>query len=258
VAGRQIYSFQVLDPDPECLTFGCVATSLDEAKQKANRAGYTNLILLEARNPVGVELDEVVELELLANPFVGPEWAPFVDILAPAIKVDGVGKFWVLTMAPPPYTFGVHGLPGDTDFIQAMNEADGSLHLELGTVDIVRANDQEKLDFLAFSGWNAPDDHLPLHHRIFEPGWNPRHVLYVALQAVVSVFGVTPHDLFMPGGAAIGPLRSDPRFDSGTWFGPLQLDSPAFALAGVHPALSNVEPDEATKEAVFASWRAAR
>lgn len=254
MADRQIYSFQVLDPDPECLTFGCVAESLDQAKHKANRAGYHNLILLEARDPIGVELDEVAELELLANPFLGPEWAPFVDLLAPAIKVDGVGKFWVLNMAPPPYTFGLHGMPGDTEFIQAMNEADGSLHLELGTVDIVRRDDQAKLEFLAFSGWNPPDEHFPLHYRIFEPGWNPRHVLYVALQAVVTVFGITSHDVFIPGGAAIGPLGNDPRFDSGKWYGPLLVDNGAVALAGRHP-ISHTEPSDDVKNAVFASWK---
>lgn len=255
MADTQIYSFQVLDPDPECLTFGCLANSLEQAKRKGKAAGFSEMVLLEVRNPVGVEIDEVAELELLANPFVGPEWAPLVDVLAPHIKVDGVGKFWILDIASAPYTFGVQGLPGHTNFIQAMNEADGSLHLELGTVDIVRAGEQDKLDFLTFSGWLDPDDHIPLHYRIFEPGWNPRHVLYVALQALIAVFDVQPHDLFVPKGAAIGPLSADPRFDIGSWYGPLELTSQAVALAGVHPALSQAEPSEEVKDAVFASWR---
>lgn len=251
-----VYSFQVQDPDPECLTFGCLAESLDEAKAKAAKAGFTDVLLLEVRQPSGLELDEVAELEILANPFLGPEWAALVDVLAPSIRTEAVGKFWMIDIAGYPYTFGVHGLPGDTNFIQAMNEPDGSLHLEIGTKQLIDDNDTKALDFLRFAGWRAPERGIPLHHRVFEPGYNPRYVLYVALQAVVQVFAAKPTDLFMPRGAAMRSLADDERFSSGEWYGPLQLDRTTYALRGSHPALSATEPSEAIKDSVFELWRA--
>lgn len=250
---RQVYSFQVQDNDPESLTFGCIAESLGEAKAKGKRAGYSELLLLEVRNLMGVELDEVNDAEVLANPFLGPDWLPLIEAIAPNLTAEGVGKFWTLTIATPPFTWGYHkeGVPeGKTHFLQAINEADGSLHLELGTFGLIQEDNRPALRYLEFSGWNPPEEDLPIHYRILEPGWNPRHALQVSLQAMVQVFGVTPQDIFMPTGSAAKSIIDDPRFDVGRWHGPFQLQHPAYALKGLHE-LSWDEPDEATKERIL-------
>ena len=203
--------------------------------------------------PTGTPVVEVNDAEVLANPFLGPEWLPLIEAIAPNLKVDGVGRTWGLEICTAPYTWGYakDGYGGSgTQFLQAINEADGSLHLELGTYALIQSNDQAALKYLEFSGWNAPQEELPIHFRILEPGWNPRHALYVALQAMVHLFKVTSNDIFMPMGAAAKTIINDDRFDTGSWHGPFQLAKTAYALKGVHELFLN-EPDQATKGRVM-------
>lgn len=247
----KVYTFQIQDKDPECLTFGCLAETPFEARQKLNKAGYTQALILEARDLVGVELDEVVDLEVLANPFLGPDWLPIIDTLAPYIKRDGVGKSWSLDVATSPYNWGHNEPGGEVHFLQAMNEADGTLHLELGTSDLIRSGATKELHFLSFSGWNEPQDGLPIHFRAFEPGWNPRHALYVAFQAMTHVLNVTAHDIFMPQGVAFSAFIDSDQFDFGKWNGPFQLERTAFAYKGLHE-LSDTEPSQEIKDKVLA------
>lgn len=211
----KVYSFQIQDKDPECLTFGCIANTFEEAMEKAEKVGYKSLLLMETRDLTGIELDEVVDLEVLANPFLGPEWLPIIDLLAPRIRRDGVGKMWGLNVATAPYNWGHNEPGGEVQFLQAINEADGSLHLEIGTSEISSTNNKEALDYLAFSGWDPPQSGLPLHYKVLEPGWNPRYALHVALQALATVLNVTAQDIFMLEGISSTFIRNNELFDSG-------------------------------------------
>lgn len=248
----KVFSFQVQDKDPECLTFGCIAENFDDAISKAEKAGYSSLLLMEARELSGLELDEVVDLEVLANPFLGPEWLPIIDLLSPRIRRDGVGQMWGLSIATAPYNWGHNEPGGEVQFLQAINEADGSLHLEIGTSEVTRSNNKDALDYLAFSNWNPPQSGLPLHFKVLEPGWNPRYALMVAFQALSTVLNVTAHDIFMLEGISSSFVKNNDLFDVGRWNGPFQIQGIGFALKGIHE-LSENEPDEETKARVLAN-----
>lgn len=245
----KVYSFQVQDKDPECLTFGCVAECFEQAMLKVEKAGYSSVLLMEAGELSGFELDEVVDLDILANPFLGPEWLPIIDALAPRITRDGVGRRWGLNVVTAPYNWGYNEPGGEIEFLQAINEGDGSLHLELGTKDITTSGNQKALDYLAFSGWTEPKDGLPLHFKVLEPGWNLKYALQVALQAMTTVFNVTAQDIFKPEGLMIRGALDEDLFDWGVWNGPFDIQGWAFALKGFHE-LSLTEPDEETKARV--------
>lgn len=246
----RVYSFQVQDKDPECLTFGCVAESFEEAISKVEKSGYHSVLLMESRELTGYELDEVNDLDILANPFLGPDWLPIIDALAPLISRDGVGYMWGLNVVTAPYSWGHNEPGGEVEFLQAINEADGTLHLELGTSGISQSGNKRALDYLAFSGWQAPQNGLPLHFRVLEPGWNPKYALQVALQALTTVFNVTSTDIFKPDGLSIAGKLNRYQFDVGRWNGPFQIDGHAFAIKG-HHVLSENEPDEETKHRVL-------
>lgn len=240
---KSVYSFQVQDPEPEVLTFGCIAYSLEDALELGEKAGHRELLLLEVRELTDEETDEFARAETLANPFLGAQWLPWIDAIAPALEDVEPGRSWTLDIAPAPYTWGVNGV-GDTFFIQGINEADGSHHLEIGTKDLVDADNIEALQFLDFAGWKRPEGSIPIHHRVFEPGWNPRHVLYVAFQTLSVVRGVTPNDMFQPRRGLRGLDFDEAIFDSGLFDGPFQLESRSYALKGLHPLADEICDDE--------------
>lgn len=195
-AKKQVYFFSVQDPNPECLTFGCVATSLDAATLKASIAGFQDVLLLEVRDLRGSELSQVANEEIVENPFLGPVWLPLVDELAAAVRDLSPGQFFALNWLAREYGYDQNQSP----YIQGMQEADGSLHLELGSPQLIASLSDRSKKTMEFMGWNEPDDGIPNYFRIFEPGWNIRHVAYVALQTLVVAFGIDVTDIIVPGG----------------------------------------------------------
>lgn len=195
-AEKQVYYFSVQDPNPECLTFGCVATSLDAATLKASIAGFHDVLLLEVRDLRGTELSRVANEEILENPFLGPVWMPVVEELAAAVGDLKPGQFFILNFLARAFSYN----QGASPYIQGMQEADGSLHLELGSPQLVASLDERGKQTMEFMGWNEPDRGIPNCFRIFEPGWNIRHVAYVALQTLVVAFGIDVTDIIVPGG----------------------------------------------------------
>lgn len=200
-----IYSFTIQDKDPECLTFGCTATSLEQAQAKARAAGYRELTLIDVREPTGVELSNVANLELISNPLLGEEWLPLVSALDSALSKMRVGSSWSMDFMAKAYNYDT----SDAPYTQAIMEGDGSLHLEIGPTSLVESRSDNQQQLLKFLGWNAPMEQLPNYFRVFEPGWNPRHVAYVFLQTISLNFDITTSDLFTFTGS--GVESSTPR-----------------------------------------------
>lgn len=196
---KQVYVSEVVKQNGVRGTFSCLASSLAQAGHLTIDAGYSGFSLLGIRVPLGVELDEVAELEVLANPFLGAEWMPFINAIAPKLKAAKPRKHWVID-------FKVPELETIVPFMQAMNLRDGRLALEISTLQLDQEADREKFDYLVFSGWLKPDEGGPLYYRLFDAGANPRHVLAVGLEALVVLFGLKPGDSYKTEGEAIGRL----------------------------------------------------
>ncbi len=193
------YEFSVQDPEPEALTFACVAQSLEEAKERARKAGFTELLLLEVRPLRDEERNAFARQEIIENPFLGPEWLPLVEALADSVSELHVGEFWTLNVLHPLFELDASKAP----YIQAMQEADGSLNAELGSPQLLALLDVHSLAMLELMGWTPPTEADPVNYRRrFEPGWNIRHVAYIALQTLAVGFGIDTKALFIPAGAA--------------------------------------------------------
>jgi len=205
----KIYSFTIQDKDPECLTFGCIAPSLEKAQAKARRAGYREFVLMDVRNPTGVELSDVANLELLSNPLLGNEWLPLVSALEAAITDIPVGAVWGMDFMGKAYSYHA----ADSPYTQAIVEGDGSLHLEIGPTAMLEERTADHKQLLAFLGWEAPSEGLPNYNRLFEPGWNPRHVATVFLQTVSLILDITTADLFTFSGNGVKQFDPDGLMD---------------------------------------------
>lgn len=205
----KVYSFTIQDNDPESLTFGCTATNLEEAQVKARQAGYREFLLMDVRDPRGVELSDVANLELISNPLLGNEWLPLVTALEAATADLPVGAHWSMDFMGKAYGYQT----SDSPYTQAMLEGDGSLHLEIGPTYMVEGRTEDQKQLLAFLGWEAPRDGLPNYFRIFEPGWNPRYVANVFLQTVSLIFEISTEDLFTFGGTSVKKFDPDGLMD---------------------------------------------
>lgn len=205
----QIYSFTIQDKDPECLTFGCTASSLEEAQAKARKAGYREFLLMDVRDPSGVELSDVANLELISNPLLGNEWLPLVSALEAATTNIPVGASWSMDFMGKAYGYQT----SDSPYTQAVVEGDGSLHLEIGPTDMVEGRTEDQKQLLSFLGWEAPREGLPNYFRIFEPGWNPRYVANVFLQTVSLIFEISTEDLFTFSGTRVKVFDPDGLMD---------------------------------------------
>ena len=205
----QIYSFTIQDKEPECLTFGCTASSLEEAQAKARKAGYREFLLMDVRDPSGVELSDVANLELISNPLLGNEWLPLVSALEAATANMPVGASWTMDFMGKAYGYQT----SDSPYTQAVVEGDGSLHLEIGPTEMVEGRSDDQKQLLSFLGWEAPRDGLPNYFRIFAPGWNPRHVANVFLQTVSLIFEIGTHDLFTFVGSGVRDFDPDGLMD---------------------------------------------
>ena len=195
---KQLYSFQISDPDAMSMGFACVAESLEEAQAKTRQAGYRDFLLLETRVLTGLETTSMARTEFSLNPILGPEWRPVVEAMAESFQTTKPGEFWFINWL-------VDGLGPDdwsSPYLQALAESDGSLLMEVGPEHYVRDRVADQLEVLHFLGWESPpgDRRLPNYLRFFEPGWNMWHVATIALQTLVPFLGITQDTLFMVGG----------------------------------------------------------
>ncbi len=234
------YEFSVLDPEPEALTFACVAASLEEAEGKARKAGFSSVLLLEVRPLQNEELSAYARREIIENPFLGPAWLPLVEALADSVSELRVGQFWALNVMHPLYQMDASEAP----YIQAIQEADGSLVAELGSPQLLETLDGHALSMLELMGWEPPTIEDPINYRrIFEPGWNIRHVAYVALQTLVVGFGIDTRALFVPDGEAADGFDKPRRLDRLSQEDGRMGFGEAYGLKGLHVLWS--DPAEA-------------
>jgi hypothetical protein len=192
---KQLYSFQIQDPNAMSITFACVARSGHEARQKVREAGYKDFLLMEVRDLTGLERTSQARADFDHNPLLGPEWRPFVEALVDSYQNLKPGEFWTLNWRRPR---PADGSEPEEPYIQALAESDGGLLLEIGPADYVNARVKDQAELLHFMGWETPpgDPRLPNYLRWCEPGWNMWFVASFALQSLVLFMEVTPRDLF--------------------------------------------------------------
>jgi len=197
-----LYRFYIDDVDPQSIMFGCTAVSLADAERQARASGHKEFTLFEERQ---LEADEgyLAALDRIEkHPFLGPEWAPLVAVSAKLTAGLKVGRFWSLETY---WRKGSEG-SGETPYVQAMLEDDGSLHVEVACADVRPPTRPEQYALLELLGWTPPydagtpvedrDTRLPNSYRLFEPGWNAQGVAEVFLEALTMVFGITEDALF--------------------------------------------------------------
>lgn len=233
------YEFSVQDPVPEALTFACVATTLEAAKERARMAGFTEVLLLEVRPLRDEERNAFARQEIIENPFLGPEWLPLVEALADSVSELHVGDFWTLNVLHTLFQLDASEAP----YIQAMQEADGSLNAELGSPQLLASLDEHSLAMLELMGWTPPTDADPINYRRrFEPGWNIRHVAYIALQTLAVGFGIDTKALFIPEGAAANGFDKRGQLDRLSAVNGRMAAGEAYGLKGLH-VLSDTPED---------------
>lgn len=198
-----IFRFRIDDPDPEVLVFGCVATSEAEAELIARLAGHSEFALMDATPLPVAQTQEAAFQRIKTNPFLGPRWLPLAEVMSTITQPLRPGKFWSVSTYTPEHQFDPHRSP----FVQAMLEADGALHVEIGgtlTADLRPHREQ----ILTLLGWvdtstvsDDPDDlrKLPLPYRTFEPGWNSVVVAESVLSALTGGYGVDDRTAFNVG-----------------------------------------------------------
>lgn len=215
MSGMSVFRFRIDDPDADIILFGCVAASEAEAALTARAAGFRDFDLFD-RVPLGPgETVEAATERIRSNPLLGPDWLRIVDVIAVVTRRLRPGAFWRMDTYAAAFGFDPYASP----FVQAMMEADGALHVEIGGVPIA---DLEPLraPMLDLLGWNdlSSSDvtdarelrRLPLPHRVFEPGWNAASVAEAVLQTLVLGYGLTEADFFSFGEQAEPPYLDVP------------------------------------------------
>lgn len=198
-----LFRFYVDDGAGEQILLGCTAITLFQAEAAVAAAGYTSFTLFDQRPLEEHETVDAANTRLLANPFLGPEWMPLVDVIEHVTLSLAVEKFWVLQTYGRHYAFDPHSSP----YVQAMLIPDGSLHVEMcGRNTTASSLSEKQYSELEFLGWtspvqDAPDlpvDAIPIpnSHRVFEPGWNARAVAEFFLTTLAMVFDITAEDFF--------------------------------------------------------------
>jgi len=198
-----VFRFYIDDPDPESPMYGCTSRSLAEAEKEVRSAGYKKFTLYDQRPLDPGETTSAANANILDNPFLGPEWLPLVDVIEHLTMELRMGRFWVLTTYGARYKFD----PNVSPYVQAMHEADGSLHVEISgrntTQSPLTAKQYDELELL---GWTPPtagetgeaidDFPIPNSFRVFEPGWNARAVAEFFLESLTMIFDITADDFF--------------------------------------------------------------
>jgi hypothetical protein len=205
-----VYRLRVDDPDPDAVLFGCVATSESEARAIAARAGYRQVELFDVE-PIPPSQDvATVRRRIAENPLLGPQWLPIVEVIAVATERIGQRGHWQMNTYASAYGFDPYRSP----FVQAMREADGGLHVEIGglpTADLqpVRARLMEMLGWVDNASDESADEierrQLPLPHRLFEPGVRAESIAESVLQVLVLGYEFNETDLFSFGDSSHPP-----------------------------------------------------
>jgi len=225
-----VFRFYIDDADAESFMFGCTAENLEQAETRVEAAGYREWTLFDQTPLELQQRSAAAAARIDAHPFLGPEWQPLVEVVSYQTKRLHVGEFWTIDTLGARYGYDAYRSP----FVQAILEADGSLHVEVGGRESISPTIKADQDGqLALLGWATPSDavldddehrQLPLASRLFEPGWNAKAVAEVFLEALTLVFRITSDDFFTFGEAnidAVADLALLEQID----------DGPIFALA---------------------------
>ena len=226
---QALYSFTVQDKDPEALTFGCIASSLDDARTLAARAGHREILLLEVRALEGAEIPEVGRRMAEENPLVGKDWLPLVDLMAKNLNLWKVGHTWILDIFPHDDPLG-SGSP----YAQALLEPEGGLHVEMGPTRLLKKSAVDNEDLAKWLGWKKPlDSGLPNYFQTFEPGTSMEFIAGTVIQSLTALFGVTTKDGFSVHYRTrpIEPVAGVELLDASPDY---ILCQPTFGLVGLH------------------------
>lgn len=191
----KLYTFTIHDADRDVPLFSCVAQSEKHAIAKCRAIGYKDFTLTETEEINVAEIDARIRTSIIANPFVGINWLPFIDaasILMESRAVDRREATWSFDV----YRLTEDGKAERPFFVQGLVEMDGSMHLEMsGDVDREPRFTDEQIAQLEFMGWAKMDD-LNIYFIEFEPGWVPLYVGERMVEALVSVHGVDENHFF--------------------------------------------------------------
>lgn len=224
-----LYSFTVQDKDADALSFGCLASSLEEAELAASRAGHREFLLLEVRPLEGAEIPEVGRRLAASNPLVGKDWLPLVDLMAKNFDLWKVGHSWIMDIFPHQ-----DPLTRKSPYAQAILEAEGSVHAEVGPTPVLKKLAPDNEHLAEWLGWERPrDSGLPNFFRVFPPGTSVEFIAGTVIQALANLFGVSTQDGFSlhcrpsPIQTVAGVELLDPGPD-------IVLSQPAYGLEGLH------------------------
>ena len=224
-----LYSFTVQDKDAEALSFGCLASSLEEAELAASRAGHRELLLLEVRPLEGVEIPGVARRLAASNPLVGRDWLPLVDLMSKNLELSRVGHSWIMDIFPHD-----DPLTRKSPYAQALLEPEGSVHVEVGPTELLKDFAPNNDQLAEWLGWQRPlGSGLPNFFQVFPPGTSVEFIAGTVIEAVTTLFGVSTRDGFSlhyrssPIQTVAGVQILDP--------GPeIVLSQPAYGLEGLH------------------------
>lgn len=194
-----VYTFYINDPDPESGIFGCVAESEAAAEKLARKMGYKDFFLANTRELEPHESESFVDRSVRGNPFVGEQWLGVIKAIEILIAERTFSR------RSPTWTMQTYGRrygsnPDTSPYVQAILEADGSLHVELsGNIICVPPITESQIEQLEWVGWEPPiedDSNMPNFHRLFEPGWHPRYVAERIVESLTSIMGIAEDDHF--------------------------------------------------------------
>jgi hypothetical protein len=237
---QQLYYFSVQDKGAEVLTFSCVARSLEHARRKGMFCEHREMLLLEVRPLEGFEVPAVARELAMANPLVGKDWLPLVDLMAKNLSLHRVGRTWgmdVFDHRDP--------LSSDSPYAQAILDPDGSWRLEVGPTSLLRKIDEQNGELAELMEWLPPlDSSMPNYFRVIPPGYSVEYVAATAIQALTVLFGVTTRDGFSLSKLSPDDVPGMESIDPGPDY---VLSFPVFGITGLHqvriPRLAEADHD---------------
>lgn len=155
--GSPIRAFEFQVDDDEVAHFRCRATSADEARAAAARSGHEDALLM-ADEPIDrAEQTLTARAAALADPLLGPSWAPLIDALA--VEIDGLA-------ASQPRVVQTYGMkyrldPRISPYFQFLRQSDGTVLAEVtGMRNTGPASSEEWPDRLRLLGWRWSGDSI--------------------------------------------------------------------------------------------------
>ena len=224
---HKLYYFSVQDKDADVRTFACVAQSLEHAQRKATFCGHSELLLLEVRPLEGIEVPEIARGLALANPLVGKDWLPLVDLMAANLSLHRAGRTWVVDVFDHRDPLGEH-----SPYAQAVLDPDGSWRLEVGPTSLLLTAGEDNGELAELLEWSPPlDSSMPNYFRVVPPGYSIEYVAATTIQALTVLFGVTTRDGFSLSKPRPQDVPGIESIDPGPDY---QLSFPVFGLTGLH------------------------